>query len=232
MSDFLTRLAQRTLGTTVVQPRLPPMFTVDGDTSRPPPAHDWEPEQSSNQSRDQPRRHTRQIVEAAAEPSRASSVKVGTVLVQQGPETDSRSRPATTRDELPARDPTSAAVESRSSNMATIDTATDAESAAAATPTPVTRISQVQVVPRSEPSSASGSAAPSPAMPARVVRAGDPEPSREVDSPGPVVRVTIGRVEIRAIHPPASPPRRAPAPLGPRLTLEEYLRQRSKARDE
>jgi hypothetical protein len=39
----------------------------------------------------------------------------------------------------------------------------------------------------------------------------------------PIIRVTIGRVEVRAIHPPASTPRH-PKPPSPRISLENYLR--------
>ena len=43
----------------------------------------------------------------------------------------------------------------------------------------------------------------------------------------PIIRVTIGRVEVRAIHPPAPAPKPAkPAP--PKLSLEDYLQQREK----
>lgn len=42
----------------------------------------------------------------------------------------------------------------------------------------------------------------------------------------PTVRVTIGRVEVRAVFPAAEAPRSAPAPWEPSLTLEEYLKQR------
>jgi hypothetical protein len=55
-------------------------------------------------------------------------------------------------------------------------------------------------------------------------------PSRRSGAAGnesrPVVKVTIGRVEVRAVAPPAPPPRtRRP---GPKLTLEHYLEQRAK----
>jgi len=41
----------------------------------------------------------------------------------------------------------------------------------------------------------------------------------------PIIRVTIGRVEVRAIHPPAAAPKEAkPAP--PKLSLEDYLHKR------
>jgi hypothetical protein len=42
----------------------------------------------------------------------------------------------------------------------------------------------------------------------------------------PVIHVTIGRVEVRAVQPQPAPQR--PAPPRPKLTLEEYLRQRDK----
>jgi hypothetical protein len=40
----------------------------------------------------------------------------------------------------------------------------------------------------------------------------------------PVVQVTIGRVEVRAVPPPV--PAASPEPVGPRVSLEEYLRER------
>jgi hypothetical protein len=42
----------------------------------------------------------------------------------------------------------------------------------------------------------------------------------------PVVRIHIGRIEVRAITPPPSQPVFKPAPAQPRLTLDDYLRQR------
>jgi hypothetical protein len=45
----------------------------------------------------------------------------------------------------------------------------------------------------------------------------------------PVVRVTIGRIEVRATAP-APPPAPAARPAGPRLSLEEYLRRRNEGR--
>jgi hypothetical protein len=43
----------------------------------------------------------------------------------------------------------------------------------------------------------------------------------------PVIRVTIGRVEVRAIMPPPAAPARRSAPSAPQLSLEEYLRRRN-----
>jgi hypothetical protein len=51
-----------------------------------------------------------------------------------------------------------------------------------------------------------------------------PEPS---SSPA-TVRVTIGRVEVRAVPPPESfPPSASPARRGPALSLDDYLKQRN-----
>lgn len=44
----------------------------------------------------------------------------------------------------------------------------------------------------------------------------------------PIVQVTIGRIEVRAVTPSAPPAPRAPArPQGPALSLDEYLRRRN-----
>ncbi len=44
-----------------------------------------------------------------------------------------------------------------------------------------------------------------------------------------VVSVTIGRIDVRAVPPPA-PARRAARPAGPRLSLADYLKQRGEGR--
>jgi hypothetical protein len=42
------------------------------------------------------------------------------------------------------------------------------------------------------------------------------------------VHITIGRIEVRAVHPPPEPvPRHRPAPAAPRISLEEYLKKRN-----
>jgi hypothetical protein len=47
----------------------------------------------------------------------------------------------------------------------------------------------------------------------------------------PIIEVTIGRVEVRAVHPPAPVARPKPiAPAAPRLSLEEYLRNQNGGR--
>ncbi len=43
----------------------------------------------------------------------------------------------------------------------------------------------------------------------------------------PTIRVTIGRIEVRAVHPPAPAPQKRAAASQPRISLEEYLRKRN-----
>ena len=59
------------------------------------------------------------------------------------------------------------------------------------------------------------SAAPSPAEPAGTQES------------APTIKITIGRVDVRAITPAQPTPRRAPATRGPALSLDDYLKQRS-----
>lgn len=73
-----------------------------------------------------------------------------------------------------------------------------------------------------QPSRAATAAASSPHL----------EPPRQVavapaESAPPVIRVTIGRIDVRAEFPPAAAPRSAPARRpAPALSLDDYLKQR------
>jgi len=87
-------------------------------------------------------------------------------------------------------------------------TATDADQSRRATTGPLVIRPQVARADESN-SHAKGAAKAPPAEPA-----------------APVIRVTIGRVDVRAVSAPAPPPRRQ-APTGPKLSLEEYLRSRN-----
>ncbi|HEY7126517.1 MAG TPA: hypothetical protein VH540_21445 [Ktedonobacterales bacterium] len=51
----------------------------------------------------------------------------------------------------------------------------------------------------------------------------------EVPTTSPTIRVTIGRIDVRAMLPPQNqPPRAAPARSGPALSLDEYLKRRER----
>jgi hypothetical protein len=76
--------------------------------------------------------------------------------------------------------------------------------------------------------------------PAVVTPADELEPPRRAErgqaaamppSSPPTIEVTIGRVEVRAVHPPAPVARpKAAAPAAPSLSLEEYLRNQNGGR--
>ena len=62
----------------------------------------------------------------------------------------------------------------------------------------------------------------------RSVRRKDFSPVNQRSSKSPpVIRVTIGRIEVRAVHPPA-PASKPAKPRLPKLSLEEYLRKRQR----
>ena len=70
-----------------------------------------------------------------------------------------------------------------------------------------------------------------PAMPHITPRiepaASSPRPTPTTPEPTPTIKVTIGRVEVRAITPATPAPRPKPAKTGPALSLADYLKRRS-----
>jgi hypothetical protein len=85
----------------------------------------------------------------------------------------------------------------------------------AAQPPPV-----IGLRPRIEPASSDR-----PAI--RPAQSGKPVGSQQRATNGPILRVHIGRIEVRALVPPApAPPASQRTPPGPRLSLEDYLRSR------
>jgi hypothetical protein len=74
---------------------------------------------------------------------------------------------------------------------------------------------------------------PHPTMPPVPSREGQPLSSgrqssrvEEPETPEPIVRVSIGRVEVRAVFPEQPQLQRAPLPRSSSLSLSEYLKQR------
>jgi len=252
MTDFLTRLVQRTLGTSVVQPRLPPMFSVDdgaatpstGDMagelpSRSPTAALAQPRgrPAPEQPPKRPSQHDRQVVPARPRTRVTPAPDPAATPARTPPQANMPSEravpiprydPLTARDTLPAstieprritsNNPANAARTFPESEMRG---ATNAVPIAPRDSAAIVDLEGATEIPPADVNPRSSHVLPSPAVPARSVRADDPEHAHEVDPAGPIVR-----------HPPASPPRRVLSPVGPRLTLAEYLRQRSQRRDE
>ena len=91
-------------------------------------------------------------------------------------------------------------------------------------PGPVGRMPRAEVSP-------AGTAASLTAPSADGRWARDGRPSAELArSSRPVVQVTIGRIEVRAVPPVPQPSPAAPVPAGPRVSLEDYLRERGGGR--
>jgi hypothetical protein len=51
-------------------------------------------------------------------------------------------------------------------------------------------------------------------------------PPNEPASEPPIVRVTIGQIDVRTTPAPAAPTRKTATPSGPKLTLDAYLKAR------
>jgi len=59
----------------------------------------------------------------------------------------------------------------------------------------------------------------------------EPEAARQAAAPpAPIIKVSIGRIEVRALAPPPPSPRARPKPSGSALTLNDYLKQRDEGK--
>ena len=233
MSDYLHNLVARTLGQApLVQPRLASRFEtaqaggepdlalldVEHRPAHPPVLH---PPDTDSKEPDTPHRLA---VPPGAEPTRAA--------------TDLDIAPATTS----APPPSNSAIELARGQPAPLVPVAAQEVTLVVQPVappilpsaPALMASEAQDNPREhwpaverirpsagwvEPLAAPSAAAPAPT---RRQPAVDPPPA-------PTIRVTIGRVEVRAVLPPPAPAR-TPAPATPKLSLDEYLRSRNGGR--
>jgi hypothetical protein len=236
MSDYLTRLAARALGRAeVVQPRLPSLFEAAASPALDEHVIREAPPRDSGTIRPAPPWSPGRPVAEPASPGDLSASPGGR------PDMPSRVRPAPPADDAePSSDaappPGTAAMFARDRDAARARDAYDGAGLedgraerrdARPSPADVPPDLAQPVAPPRHRADATRSEARD-AAPARGLR-----PAVAVERPArenaPSVRVTIGRVEVRAVAPP--PPRPAPArPRAPRLSLEEYVRLRDEGR--
>ena len=219
MSDYLARLVARTLGhAPAVRPHLVPLY---GDPARSEivPADDGPEPDAARIRLDRPTvviDATREARETPALTERREPARAGR---PQAPDdslvaaTD-KSRRATSSIEGEGRDATPAEAEDLIA-LPALRLAAPRHDRHVAAELPVRRlIEPTPPVPASARSHISG---------VRGLRGSD-EPMQRM----PTVRVTIGRVDVRAVQSPSAPTRRQPD--GPRLTLEDYAQQRRDGR--
>jgi hypothetical protein len=240
MSDFLTRLAERSVGRPpAVTPVLPSLYEpapdegfVDAieevETLGPVSRRDGDPSLKSVPSWSEPAPALSAPEFAAARLNaperRDEGPQPAEAPVPQSMESPAAAGPVPTpaRPEAPTMAPLSRAAERPVPVAAAAPDSLSREGAPA--PDPI-RPSRANAPERAEP------AAPTPHGPLAVTpRRPDPTPSVEIPTPSspPVVRVTIGRVEVRAVLPVApAPPAPEPASADTRLSLDEYLKTRS-----
>ena len=234
MSDFLGRLAERTLGHgAVVQPRLAPLFAGDGAALAADP--------SAAAEADDPGRSP-SFVERATAPLRAPSrpdlaapvtaaspspvAEFGAVEVAVTPPTALNHR-------IAARAPTAAQLSSagRDAALQRSDLA-DSEPGLPSHPRGDRATQVVEDARPLERHTPTGPVAFTPlvARPERVPGgtasiAATNEP-RAVSRAEPAIQVTIGRIDVRAVQPPPPARPRPGRPPTPQLTVDDYVKQR------
>jgi hypothetical protein len=203
MADFLSRLAERSLGRApLARPVVAPLFATGPELG----AEGEAPDDGASAA-------------AAAVPSTAPDA---------GPTT---LPPAPLGRELVSAAPATGTAR-------TVEARSPAEPDAR-TPGSVERARPEGTRPRTADPGPMGTPAVLPATPARVDLR-DPEPARprpqvaspahETEPSAPVVRVFIGRIDVRAVVPPPVPARPAPSRTEDRLSLGEYLRGQTRRR--
>jgi hypothetical protein len=223
MSDFLGRLAARSLGVApVAQPAVAPMFAPAGGGQRFEPVQESRDEIVAERVGDtkSPGQHpvvTR--VESASHQKRGVSLE---------PPTDSREMKPVT---LPVPGSLDAFPVERERPVPVSRTVAQVQ------PQEPTRSGYTSVVPTIQRPPTAGAFVESPAMTLRAEQEPSPKlsshtrmPAPEATSAAPVIRVSIGRVEVRAEFPaqaPRSVPRQSQPPS---LSIEEYARQRSEGK--
>ena len=225
MSDYLGRLVQRSLAPAtdgLLAPRLPSLFEAPGgDISA--------PEVASEKSVDVPGVKPRPRTETEASPTVVSNVQSSTLRLQAALSVSGTPHQPNITGEQKVAKPASTDRRLLTTQIIRHEPALTAQPLAA------------ESVSKAE--AASPSSPLQPEVPVRL-RLSPVEPlpvtrqSRRAENvaavseqpSGTTVRINIGRIEVRAVHPsqPGAPPRR-PLPQ-PKLSIEEYARQRNEGK--
>jgi hypothetical protein len=252
MSGFLGRLLARNRdGMNPVRPRLPGRFEpvrMDNDRHQPDPDDVRAPDAPSAAIRSAPTRREPATTGQPVEPDRSHRGRLNlpqpadstpppavpisaaqTVEPAPTPDVQPRAQPDRERAEhRSAREPKPVKVQPSESPEPTHDAPR-----MSARHEPMRSDVRDETLPRAvrplEPGAPDGSSVravsqprPRPASPKAATR------RERADEPSQVVRIHIGRIEVRAVHEPPPAPAPTPPPQPRRLTLEEYARQRQR----
>jgi hypothetical protein len=252
MSNFLDNLASRSLGLApVVQPRLASRFEPPPGTARFPsfePAEDAGLERSVEGEAQHARPEARQPETRVVEDRRAVPIRPPAAPREERAERESRAAAPPRQQSHPPRPAMAAHVPVRP-----VETrAQNAQTDVAAAPPHAPRSSFAEgAQPREAVRGEASSSVDAAALDNRIrrlmannfnVREGNEAaggtpvahlPARQDEPPEKTqtIRVTIGRIDVRAVTAPApQEPRRAPARPAPQLSLADYLKQRGGGR--
>jgi hypothetical protein len=212
VSDFLQRLAERTLGGPIqLRPATGPMRR---GRDEPLLALDFTREVDADEAATSPRSPSRPVLTARAPAVTQPLVPTAPALVSAAtpPAAAASATPIALHVSTDA--PAANAVDQPSDGVTTRDQPSAPVKAAPRVPA---NPAKTKVAPASA-SLAAGIRTPRQAQPAAVA----PQP--------PVIQVSIGRVEVRATPPASSPSPRPPAPELPSVALSRYLDQRERGR--
>lgn len=227
MADFLTRLIERSRGLAPqgpqVEPLIAPFYAAGPNAAQP---YDEMDEEAASIVEPQPHSLAPQRQDFAPRGA-------GAAFVQQ-PEENTSIAPLATRRREPRDENTPEIKPARESTDETQSARLDQNPGIEPLPR-ATAVKSPESRANERPGSTDQSrrAVRKPLAPPlqRVTRAEDSnsragEASNTGETTAPIVRVTIGRVDVRAVKAPAPHPRRE-TPPAPKLSLEEYLRSRS-----
>ena len=217
MSDFFSRLAERTLGVEpVARPDLAPMVSSVGDKEGAPLFALENTISASARRRDE---SGSPVVERRAESLPAQPANDPTMFRREHGDRDHRAVPS--RSEFFAPDPQTHAQVSESSTQREVSVAAE-KSFERSTPT------EVNSAPIEFPRPAVRYETVVSPMPQRLVQGEAPQLERVTPAP-PTIHVSIGRIDVRAVTP--APARASATERRPtRLSLEQYLRERNEGR--